>query len=228
MSLTVLERLGRKIAATSAESSGVKAVVTKVARAIHYDLRHLVRVVHEQECLGWIEKLGPASLDVLEISAGAAWRGLPFRSYTEMNYPEYDICRDRVPRQFDLVIADQVFEHLLWPYRAGRNVCAMLRPGGHFLVMTPFLIRIHDVPVDCSRWTETGLRYLLAECGFELDGIRTGAWGNRSALNANLVYWARVGWRRRFPNEAPYPLSVWALARKPVEHCPSSKTGPGQ
>ncbi|MEE3502312.1 methyltransferase domain-containing protein [Acidiphilium acidophilum] len=133
-----------------------------------------------------------------------------------MNYPAYDICNDRLDRQFDLVIADQVFEHLLWPYRAGRHVFDMVKPGGHFMVMTPFLIRIHDVPVDCSRWTETGIRYFLAECGFELETVRTGAWGNRDALKANLVSWARVGWRKQFPNEPAYPQSIWALARKPL------------
>jgi hypothetical protein len=90
----------------------------------------------------------------------------------------------------------------------------MLKPGGHFMVMTPFLVRILEVPVDCSRWTETGMKHFFAECGFALDDIRTGAWGNRAAAKANLVSWARVGWRRQFPNEPAYPRSIWALARK--------------
>jgi hypothetical protein len=216
MGLSIFEKLRREISSRAADDEAVKRLVTRVAKSIGYDLRHLIRVVYQDECRRWIDEMGPQTLDVLEISAGAAWRDIPFRSFTEMNYPAYDICNDRLDRQFDLVIADQVFEHLLWPYRAGRHVFDMVKPGGHFMVMTPFLIRIHDVPVDCSRWTETGMRYFLAECGFELETVRTGAWGNRDALKANLVSWARVGWRKEFPNEPAYPQSIWALARKPL------------
>lgn len=216
MGLSIFEKLRREISSRAADDEAVKRLVTRAAKSIGYDLRHLIRVVYQDECRRWIDEMGPQTLDVLEISAGAAWRDIPFRSFTEMNYPAYDICNDRLDRQFDLVIADQVFEHLLWPYRAGRHVFDMVKPGGHFMVMTPFLIRIHDVPVDCSRWTETGMRYFLAECGFELETVRTGAWGNRDALKANLVSWARVGWRKEFPNEPAYPQSIWALARKPL------------
>jgi len=216
MKLSALERLRREIAARSAVDPRLAALVTRIAAIIGYDLRHEIRAVYQAECRRWIEALGPPTLDVLEISAGAAWRSLPFRSYATMDFPRYDICKDRLSGRFDLIIADQVFEHLLWPYRAARNVFAMLKPGGHFLVMTPFLVRIHEVPVDCTRWTETGLSHFLAECGFPLAHIRTGAWGNRASVRANFVTWARVGWRRRFPNETAWPLSVWALAQKPT------------
>lgn len=215
----MLKTLRRRVASRAASDDGFKDALVQFSKILGYDVRHLVRVVYQQECSKWINELGPSSLDVLEISAGQTWREVPFKSYTEMNYPAYDICTDRLEQQFDLVIADQVFEHLLWPYRAGRNVFAMLKPGGHFLIMTPFLVRIHEVPMDCSRWTQTGMRYFLAECGFDLSNIRTGGWGNEAALKANLHTWARVGWRRRFPNEPAFPLSIWAMARKsPAEN----------
>lgn len=214
--IQLLGKLSRTISTRAAADPGFKRFISGLARAVGYDLRHLIRVVYQDECTRWINELGPGQLDVLEVSAGDAWRSLTFKSFAEMNYPAYDICNDKIDRQFDLVIADQVFEHLLWPYRAGRNVFDMVKPGGYFLIMTPFMIRIHDVPVDCTRWTEVGIRYFLAECGFDLDTIKTGAWGNRSALKANLVTWARVGWRRNFPNEPAYPQSIWAMARKPL------------
>ena len=91
----------------------------------------------------------------------------------------------------------------------------MLRAGGYFLVSTPFLVRIHDYPVDCTRWTEIGLKYFLAECGFALDGIQTGSWGNRACVKANFGGWVR--YRRRLhnlKNEPDVPYHVWALARK--------------
>ena len=183
--------------------------------AVGYDHRHWTRPVMYQRCVELLRGLEPQRLDALEISAGKFFQTLGFRSYTEANYPAFDICQGTLDRQFDLVIADQVWEHLLWPYRATRNVHAMLRPGGHFLVTTPFLIRVHAIPHDCTRWTETGMRHFLAECGFPLDGIVTGSWGNRACVKANFTRWARRGWFGSLRNEPDFPVVVWALARKP-------------
>jgi SAM-dependent methyltransferase len=159
-------------------------------------------------------------LDALEIS-GNAWHSSawPFRSYTSANWPDYDVCTGPLRREaFDLVLAEQVFEHLLWPYRAARNVHAMLRPGGHFLLSTPFLIKIHLHPEDCSRWTETGLRYLLAEAGFELGDIQTGSWGNRACVDANFTRWESFNPNlHSLKNDPEFPIVVWALARKAAE-----------
>ena len=68
----------------------------------------------------------------LEISAteDSPWAKSGFASYTIANYPEYDVCeRPFAVDAFDLVIAQQVFEHVLWPYRAAKHVYEMLRPG---------------------------------------------------------------------------------------------------
>jgi hypothetical protein len=90
----------------------------------------------------------------------------------------------------------------------------MLRPGGYFVVTTPFLVRLHDSPIDCSRWTETGLSYLLQECGFAENDIQTHAWGNRACIKANFNAWRRYGWYRSLANEPNFPVVVWAFARK--------------
>jgi SAM-dependent methyltransferase len=199
-----------------------KQVIKKILDAVHYDYEsalregpwgHWARTVMYRECFKLLRELGPANLDVLEISAGTTWKALGFQSFTEANFPEFDVCSMTLPSRFDLIIADQVFEHLLWPYRAGRNVHSMLKPGGYFLVSTPFLIKVHESPVDCSRWTELGLKHLLAECGFPLEGIRTGSWGNRACVRANFRRWARKGFRS-LANEPEFPVAVWALAKK--------------
>lgn len=182
--------------------------------SVGYDHRHWTRPVMYERCAELLRALEPRHLDALEISAGQFFQTLGFRSFTEANYPAFDICQGTLDRQFDVVIADQVWEHLLWPYRATRNVHAMLKPGGHFLVTTPFLIRVHAIPHDCTRWTETGMRHFLAECGFPLDGIVTGSWGNRACVKANFTKWARRGWFGSLRNEPDFPVVVWALARK--------------
>ena len=85
-----------------------------------------------------------------------------------------------MPREFDLIIADQVFEHLKWPLRAGRNVYSMLKPGGHFIIATPFFSGAGTQrPNRLLKMTANGLSYLLQECGFEPSEIRADSWGNR-------------------------------------------------
>jgi SAM-dependent methyltransferase len=200
---------------TSPES---RAKFKRVLIGVGYDTTHWVRVVMYQRCFDFIRQLGPEKLDVLEISAGPQWRReFNFRSYTPTEYPDFDICSEALEQKFDLIIADQVFEHLPWPYRAGRNVHSMLRPGGYFIVATPFLLKIHKVPLDCSRWTEQGLSYLLQECGFAEDAIKTDSWGNRSCTIANFKRWRTRGWLGSLANEPDFPVMVWAIARKSLE-----------
>ena len=184
-------------------------------RQIGYDTTDWVRSVMYERSFEFIRALGPERLNVLEISGGNQWtRAFNFKSYELTNYPPFDICSEILPREFDLIIADQVFEHLKWPLRAGRNVYSMLKPGGHFVIATPFLVRVHNVPIDCSRWTADGLSYLLQECGFEASEIRADLWGNRGCLKANLKRWRKRGFFGSLANEENYPVMVWAFARK--------------
>jgi SAM-dependent methyltransferase len=176
------------------------------------------RRVADVEVRRLVAALNPGTLSALEIS-GQVWKDYGFARYRGTTYPGFDVTTDVLPEKFDLVIAEHVFEHLLWPARAARNVLRMLEPGGHFLVVTPFLFRLHHDPVDCTRWTETGLRYFLAECGFPLDGITTGSWGNRRCVEATFRREYRL-FNRYFQSlaqEPEYPVVVWALATAPAE-----------
>ena len=157
--------------------SQVKRRLKTVLETIGYDTVDWVRVVMYRELFRFLRELGPEELDVLEISGGVQWRReFNFRSYTTTEYPEFDICAEVLPRKFDIVIADQVFEHLPWPLRAAKNVYEMVRPGGYFIIATPFLLRVHNSPIDCSRWTTTGLSHLLQEAGFAADRIQAASW----------------------------------------------------
>lgn len=162
-----------------------------------------------------VDELGPGQLDALEISGETFGKLGKFRSYEVVHYPDFDICTDTLPRKFDLIVANQVFEHVLQPYRAAKNVYEMLEPGGHFIIATPFLVKIHAGPHDCTRWTETGMKYFLAECGFPLEEVRTGSWGNRSCVKANFGGWVKYKpWRHSLRDEPDFPYHVWAIARK--------------
>jgi SAM-dependent methyltransferase len=178
-----------------------------------FDATHWVRVRAYRECHGWLTDIGLERLDVLEIAPGHYWQHLPFRSYSAVDLPEFDVCRDVLDKRFDLIIADQVFEHVTRPWTGARNVRAMLRPGGYFLIIVPFLLKVHSYPHDCTRWTETGLKWLLVDAGFDEGRIRTGSWGNRRCVIANLRRgWRMWGWGRGLRNEPEFPVMTWALA----------------
>lgn len=168
-----------------------------------------------------IRPLG-TDLEVAEIS-GKWGRMFGFRAYRQFNYPEYDVCdapftgEEGEVLQFDLILANQVWEHLDRPYRATRNVWEMLRPGGHFWLAVPFFVPFHAAPMDCSRWSARGLKNLLIECGFEEDQIRAEQWGNRDAALRNMeARWPPKFDRARdsLKNDPAMPICAWAIARK--------------
>lgn len=183
----------------------------------------LNRVVMNKSSLGWLRALPLAEMDLAEIS-GKWGKRLPARSYRQFIYPAFDICagpftdgRGRV-RQFDLILANQVWEHLDRPYRALCHVHDMLRPGGYFWIAVPFHVPFHAAPNDCSRWSARGLTNLLAEAGFPEDAIRAEQWGNRAAAARNLEpVWPPEHDPETddLSNDPEFPICAWALARKP-------------
>ena len=172
------------------------------------------RIVMDKSTKEWINALPKDSLNVLEIS-GTKWSSFDFKTYRSLNFPDFDICEDKTNENYDLIIAEQVFEHLKYPYRAGKNIYEMLSQDSYFLITTPFLIKIHNHPIDCSRWTPDGLKYFLHECGFKLENIRVEAWGNRKCVMGNFKSWKVYNpMFHSLQNEDNFPLVVWALAKK--------------
>lgn len=174
-----------------------------------------VRQVMDETTRRHVAGLPYAGMSALEIS-GDKWKSFGFRQYQSADFDTFDICeRPLALEAYDIVIAEQVLEHVLWPYRAARHLHQMLKPGGVLVVTTPFLVLVHECPVDCSRWTALGLKHLLAEGGFELSAIETGSWGNRTCARGSLRRVPRyVPWYHTLQNDPYYPMVVWAFARK--------------
>lgn len=182
----------------------------------------LNRVVMQASSRRWIKALRPENLNVAEIS-GKWGQGFRFRSYRGFRYPAHDICagpfRDATGRvrKFDLILANQVWEHLDRPYAATNNVRRMLKKGGHFWLAVPFHVPFHAAPADNSRWSARGLRNLLVECGFDPDHIRSEEWGNRNAALRNLdANWPPIYDAEHDPldNDPAMPICAWAIARR--------------
>ena len=161
-----------------------------------------------------LEALDPPTKSAVEIS-GDAQAGLPWRRYESLNYPAFDLCAPLGERdRHDVVICEQVIEHVPDPRAAAENLRRLAEPGGHVIVSTPFLVRVHELPEwgmqDYWRFTPRGLRTLLEGAGMTVDAI--GSWGNRACVTANFDRWPAYRRWHSLRNESDLPVQVWAFA----------------
>jgi len=173
---------------------------------------HWLRLVMTQDTRRIFESLNPSSLHVAEIS-GAVWTEMSWASRTQLDFPEFDLCNPPavLPGPFDLVICEQVLEHVLDPLTAVNTLRRMCRPDGHVYVSTPFLVRLHDHPGDYWRFTPDGMTVLLRSQGLKPLWVRS--WGNRRVVAANFDHWVpRLPWET-LRNEPDLPAVIWALAQ---------------
>jgi SAM-dependent methyltransferase len=165
----------------------------------------------------YIAELDPRTRTAAEIS-GDTHAAKPWHSYASLNYPEFDLCAPLENRgTFDVVICEQVIEHVIDPCAAAENLRRLCSPDGHVIVSTPFLIRVHELPMygmpDYWRFTPRGLRTLLERAGLRVDAV--GSWGNRSCVVGNFDHWPAYRRWHSLRNEPDLPVQVWAFARNP-------------
>jgi SAM-dependent methyltransferase len=177
--------------------------------------RHWQRAALNQAVDTYIALLDPTRSAAVEIS-GETHAGKPWKEYASLMYPDFDVCAPLDdPRRYDVVICEQVLEHVPDPWAAASNLRAMCAPGGHVIVSTPFLVRVHELALfamgDYWRFTPRGLRTLLEGAGLEVETVES--WGNRACVIGNFDRWAaRRPWHS-MRNEPDFPVQVWAFAR---------------
>ena len=74
--------------------------------------------------------------------------------------------------RYDVVLCSEVLEHLPKPDRAIGELRRVLKPQGTLILTVPFLSRLHEEPCDYFRFTEHGLRRLLADAAFSVEELR--------------------------------------------------------
>ncbi len=171
------------------------------------------RVVLNRAVGAHLDALGPEGLTAAEISGDAQARR-PWKAFTSLNFPAFDLCAPTDRGQFDVVICEQVIEHVPDPFLAARTLHDLCVPGGHVVVSTPLMIRVHEFwgMEDYWRFTPRGLRTLLESAGLAVDEV--GTWGNRRAIAGNLDRWPAYRPWHSLGNEPTHAMQVWAFARR--------------
>lgn len=146
----------------------------------------------------------------------------PRSKVTDARYPEVDVLSlPYLDDTFDLVVTDQVLEHVGGdPFRAVEECRRVLKPGGIAIHATPFLIQIHGYPSDYWRFTPQALVLLCRNHG---GVLASGSSGSRYLW---LLSWLglfeqrvpKASWhpyrKLALKNEPEFPSCTWIVARK--------------
>jgi SAM-dependent methyltransferase len=172
----------------------------------------------------------------------------PYRQY--FNHVEYKLACDidakrgeidfecqanQIPLKdcsLDSILCTEVLEHVPNPMSVWKEFYRLLRPGGQVLLTTPMYWPAHELPHDFFRYPEHGLKYLVAQSGFQLVAMvpRGGPWalwgqvtlhvmGHFFPYRWQVFLWNRIIiWIDRHCS-GPRLTSGWTvLAQKPNDH----------
>ncbi len=128
-----------------------------------------------------VKTLDPDAI-ILDVGAGrgdfkAAFRGKKYLSLDIYPYPEIDLVCDLIESvplrkdSFDMVTLLNVCEHVYDPALLIKRIFPIIKPGGKMLITIPFLLKIHQEPVDYARYTFIALERMGREAGFHVEEI---------------------------------------------------------
>ncbi len=124
----------------------------------------------------------PADALILDVGAGrgdfsdvlAAYRTLALDVYP---YPEVDLVCDLTrtnpfrPLSVDVIVLLNVLEHVYDAHTLLATLSEILKPGGKLLVTVPFMVKMHQVPLDFARYTHYALTRFAADHGFVVERL---------------------------------------------------------
>ncbi|MBO9368672.1 MAG: methyltransferase domain-containing protein [Chloroflexi bacterium] len=122
----------------------------------------------------------PADALILDAGAGrgdfaAAFEGRKVIYLEVYPYPEVDIVCDLTqtnpfrPATMDAIVLFNVLEHVYETHSFLAALSRLLKPGGKLLIAIPFMIKIHQEPLDFVRYTHYALERLGSDHGFKLE-----------------------------------------------------------
>lgn len=119
---------------------------------------------------------------ILDVGAGRGdfadlWAGRRVIALDVYPYPEIDLVCDLTlanpfrPGSFDAVALMNVLEHVYDGHALLGALARLLKPGGVLIVAIPFLVKIHQAPVDFVRYTHFALERLGREHGLTVETL---------------------------------------------------------
>lgn len=126
-----------------------------------------------------VARLNPDAL-ILDVGAGRGdfadlFDGRNYLALDVYPYPEVDIVCDLTqvnpfrPGSFDAILLLNVMEHVYDTRALLDSLAGMLKPGGVILLAIPFLVKIHQAPIDFVRYTHYALQRLAEDAGLQVD-----------------------------------------------------------
>ena len=91
---------------------------------------------------------------------------------------EIDVCGSAMmlpfaDNSFQFVLCTEVLEHVPDPLKVYHEISRVLKPGGHAIVTTPFMYRIHEAPFDFFRYTPFSHRQMASLSRLQVMQIRS-------------------------------------------------------
>ena len=129
-----------------------------------------------------VRQLNPQAL-ILDVGAGRGdFAGLfdqhPYYLALDVYpYPEIDIVCDLSqanpfrPASLDAVLLMNVLEHVYDPHALLASLSQMLKPGGVLIVAIPFLVKMHQAPLDFARYTHYTLQRFAPDHDLEITHL---------------------------------------------------------
>lgn len=147
---------------------------TKFVRAIYADHNASKAVT---STLGILVGACPSDAFMLNIGAGETKIDPRMKTFEIEAAPGIDFVGTATNLPFDadtvdLIVTQEVLEHVDDPFMAACEIYRVLKPGGKAFVQLPFIIGYHPCPVDYWRFTEHGIEQLMSQAGFK--NIRKG------------------------------------------------------
>lgn len=113
------------------------------------------------------------------------------KNYEILDLPLYDLNKEiKLDRKCNLIFCLEVFEYLIDPVTAMKNIKNMLVDGGEAIISFPLVYPVHnDVAFDSLRFTETGIRRLAKHVGLTVKSINY----RKTRTNSLVKYYSEDG-----------------------------------
>lgn len=94
--------------------------------------------------------------------------------------------------KFQLVISQEMVEHVPDPFRAVREMARVLDAGGTLYLQAPFVIGYHPGPEDYWRFSRAGIRRLLEQAGLECRRVEPAVGGGTGMYRIAVEFFAAL------------------------------------